>query len=64
MFLYLEQLKCLKEGESVCTLVTPCCSGLTCNSFKCENKDPAGNENQSFTTIPKIFLKTYLVSII
>ena len=52
MFLYLEQVNCLKEGETVCTQWTPCCNGLTCNGFKCINKDDVGNENQSFTTIP------------
>ena len=51
-FLYLEQDKCLKEGEYGCTSVTPCCSGLICKGFQCKNKDASGNEDQSFTTIP------------
>ena len=55
-FLCLEQEeKCLKEGQTVCTEVTPCCSGLTCKGFMCINKDDAGNEKQSFTTIPFSF---------
>ena len=65
--MYLEPVKCLKEGEYICSSVTPCCSGLICKeekAFTCINKDDAGNENKSFTTIPLSYYNTILITII
>ena len=44
---YLEQEKCLEEGEFLCDDKNPCCDGLYCcnKEHKCKRKDDSGNKH-------------------
>ena len=44
---YLEQERCLEEGEFLCDDKNPCCDGLYCCSkeHKCKRKDDSGNKH-------------------